>query len=92
MKKLNDYLYSGDTVLKIIQLYANDLKESAIDSGNQIDYTENTRDNASNIASIALEKFINIKPTVYKQHGDLVGVYVNRDVDFSKVYKITKKK
>lgn len=37
MKKLNDYLYSGDTVLKIIQLYANDLKESAIDSGNQID-------------------------------------------------------
>ena len=61
-------------------------------SGTQIDYTENSRDNASNIASIALEKFINIKPTVYKQHGDLVGVYVNRDVDFSKVYKITKKK
>ena len=61
-------------------------------SGTQIDYTENSRDNASNIASIALEKFINIKPTVYKQHGDLVGVYVNRDVDFSKVYKITKKR
>ena len=61
-------------------------------SGNQIDFTENTRDNASNIASIALEKFINIKPTVYKQHGDLVGVYVNRDVDFSKVYKISRKK
>ena len=60
-------------------------------SGTQIDYTENSRDNASNIASIALEKFINIKPTVYKQHGDLVGVYVNRDVDFSQVYKLTKK-
>ena len=67
-------------------------KNGGSNSGNQIDYTENTRDNASNIASIALEKFINIKPTVYKQHGDLVGVYVNRDVDFSKVYKITKKK
>lgn len=66
-------------------------KNGGSNSGNQIDYTENTRDNASNIASIALEKFINIKPTVYKQHGDLVGVYVNRDVDFSKVYKITKK-
>jgi type IV secretion system protein VirB10 len=59
-------------------------KNGGSNSGNQIDYTENTRDNASNIASIALEKFINIKPTVYKQHGDLV--------DFSKVYKITKKK
>ncbi len=58
---------------------------------NHIDYTENTRENASNIASIALEKFINIKPTIYKQHGDLVGVYVNRDIDFSKVYRLKKK-
>lgn len=58
---------------------------------NQIDYTENTRENASNIANIALEKFINIKPTIYKQHGDLVGAYVNRDIDFSKVYKLKKK-
>lgn len=60
-------------------------------SSNNIDYTENSRENAKNISSIALEKFINIKPTVYKQHGDLVGVYVNRDVDFSKVYKVSKK-
>lgn len=37
MHKLNDYLYSGDTVLKIIQLYAQDLKESAIKNDNQID-------------------------------------------------------
>ena len=37
MHKFNDYLYSGDTVLKIIQLYAQDLKESAIKNDNQID-------------------------------------------------------
>ncbi len=37
MKKLNDYLYSGDTVLKIIQSYANDLREAAIDHDNHID-------------------------------------------------------
>lgn len=37
MKKLNDYLYSGDTVLKIIQTYAQDLKESAKKTDNQID-------------------------------------------------------
>ena len=43
------------------------------------------------MANIALEKFINIKPTIYKQHGDLVGAYVNRDIDFSKVYKLKKK-
>lgn len=37
MKKLNDYLYSGDTVLKIIQRYSEDLKQSAKETNNQID-------------------------------------------------------
>lgn len=37
MKKLNDYLYSGDTVLKILQRYTEDLKQSAKETNNQID-------------------------------------------------------
>ncbi|MBC3797692.1 guanosine polyphosphate pyrophosphohydrolase [Acetobacterium tundrae] len=37
MKKLNDYLYSGDTVLKILQRYSEDLKQSAKKTNNQID-------------------------------------------------------
>lgn len=37
MKTLNDYLYSGDTVLKIIQRYSEDLKQSAKETHNQID-------------------------------------------------------
>lgn len=37
MNKLNDYLYSGDTVLKILQRYAEDLKLSAKETHNQID-------------------------------------------------------
>lgn len=37
MKKLDDYLYSGDTVLKILQRYAEDLKQSAKETHNQID-------------------------------------------------------
>jgi len=37
MKKLNDYLYSGDTVLKILQRYSEDLKQSAKETNNQID-------------------------------------------------------
>jgi len=32
MKKLNDYLYSGNTVLKILQQYADDLKQSAFET------------------------------------------------------------
>lgn len=60
------------------------------DTSSDIDYTENSRENAKNMSSIALEKFINIRPTLYKNHGDLVGVYVNRDIDFSKVYRLKK--
>ncbi|SEQ97288.1 hypothetical protein SAMN02910369_02786 [Lachnospiraceae bacterium NE2001] len=37
MITLNDYLYSGDTVLKILLHYSSDLKEDAIKTHNQID-------------------------------------------------------
>lgn len=56
------------------------------------DYVDNTSDTVEEMAAIALEKFINIQPTLYRNHGDIVGIYVNRDVDFSSVYKLTTKK
>lgn len=37
MVTLNDYLYNGDTVLKIIHMYSKDLKESSIKTGNKVD-------------------------------------------------------
>ena len=37
MITLNDYLYSGDTVLKILLKYSSDLKEEAISTHNPID-------------------------------------------------------
>ncbi|MBR5420110.1 MAG: guanosine polyphosphate pyrophosphohydrolase [Lachnospiraceae bacterium] len=37
MISLNDYLYRGDTVVKILHNYSNDLKESAIRNDNGID-------------------------------------------------------
>ena len=37
MNKLNDYLYAGDTVLKILHKYAKNLKQSAKETNNQID-------------------------------------------------------
>jgi type IV secretion system protein VirB10 len=52
------------------------------------DYTMNTRENSQDIAAEALKSTINIPPTLYKNHGDIVGIYVNKDVDFSKVYKL----
>ncbi len=43
---------------------------------------------ANQMASMVLRQSMNIKPTLYRNHGDLVGVYVNKDIDFSKVYKL----
>jgi len=37
MIKLEDYLYQGDTIFKILQKYSNDLEESALTNLNQID-------------------------------------------------------
>lgn len=53
---------------------------------NSVDYTENSRERTKEMTNTILEKMINIKPTLYKNQGDLVGIYVNRDIDFSKVY------
>ena len=57
-------------------------------SNSNVDYTENSREATQQMANTALEKFVNIQPTLYKNHGDIVGVYVNRDIDFSNVYKL----
>ncbi|MCR4792418.1 MAG: guanosine polyphosphate pyrophosphohydrolase [Lachnospiraceae bacterium] len=39
MITLNDYLYSGDTVLKILLRYSEDLKKDALENSNSIDLT-----------------------------------------------------
>lgn len=37
MLTLNDYLYNGDTVVRILHSYSQDLKDSAITNNNGID-------------------------------------------------------
>ena len=37
MITLNDYLYNGDTVVKILHVYSRDLKKSAIENNNGVD-------------------------------------------------------
>lgn len=51
-------------------------------------YAQGARETSNNIANTTLQKMINIKPTLYKNQGDIVGIYVNRDIDFSKVYTL----
>lgn len=51
-----------------------------------------TQQQVNDLASKTLDRMINIKPTLYKNHGDIVGVYVNRDIDFRNVYELKRKK
>jgi type IV secretion system protein VirB10 len=48
----------------------------------------NTGDATQNMAAEALKGTINIPPTLYKNQGEQVGVYIARDLDFSSVYDV----
>ena len=57
------------------------------DDGDTINFG-NTSDTATNAAGIALENSINIPPTLVKNQGEHISVYVARDLDFRGVYEL----
>lgn len=56
--------------------------------GNQVNF-ESTGEATQNMAAEALKNTINIPPTLYKNQGEQVGIFVARDLDFSSVYDVT---
>jgi type IV secretion system protein VirB10 len=48
----------------------------------------NTMGAANTAAGIAVERSIDIPPTLNKNQGELVNVFVARDLDFSSVYRL----
>lgn len=55
---------------------------------NSIQFT-NTSDGIQEAATEALRNSINIPPTLYKNQGERVSIFVARDLDFSDVYSLT---
>ena len=53
---------------------------------------ENTKDSTTSIVERMLDASINIPPTMYKKQGDIIGIEVGKDIDFSKIYSIKSKK
>lgn len=49
---------------------------------------QNTTTSGNNAAAIAVEQSINIPPTLTKHQGELVSIFVARDLDFSSVYRL----
>lgn len=56
-------------------------------SGEDVTFNSSTK-NANDMAEIALENSINIKPTGYVNQGTRMSIRVSRDVDFSSVYEV----
>ncbi|AYG62369.1 type IV secretion system protein VirB10 [Rhizobium jaguaris] len=50
--------------------------------------TQNTTTAGQQAAAIAVEQSINIPPTLMKNQGELVSIFVARDLDFSGVYSL----
>jgi type IV secretion system protein VirB10 len=70
-----------DSVKLVIQNQASDRNADTI-------VLPSTTGNTSKLAEKVLESTINIPPLIYQNQGEIVGVYVARDVDFSGVYQL----
>nr|WP_320201751.1 type IV secretion system protein VirB10 [Agrobacterium sp. rho-13.3]MDX8311524.1 type IV secretion system protein VirB10 [Agrobacterium sp. rho-13.3] len=81
--------FGGAMLLSIIDdaaAYATQQRSSS--SQSQTIQTDNTSDAASEMANTALESTINIPPTLTKNQGEQVGIFIARDLDFSGVYRV----
>ena len=52
---------------------------------------QNTSDMGKSMAETVLNETINIKPTIYKNQGDVASIYVAKDIDFRGVYELRAK-
>ncbi|MCF6244351.1 MAG: hypothetical protein L3J43_04890 [Sulfurovum sp.] len=50
-----------------------------------------TMNRGRSMGNTVLKQYINIPPTLYKNHGDLINIFVNKDIDFSEVYKLKRR-
>jgi type IV secretion system protein VirB10 len=51
-------------------------------------YLPSTTEQSSKLAEEILKTTVNIPPLLYQNQGSVVGVYVARDLDFSRVYRL----
>lgn len=65
-------------------------KASEQSDGDRITF-ENTSEGAQELATEALRNSINIPPTLYKNQGERLQIFVARDLDFSGVYRLERK-
>lgn len=80
--------FGGALMLSLVDDVARGLTSNTGSGGGSQFNFNSTGDSTQNMAAEALKNTINIPPTLYKNQGEQVGIYVARDLDFSKVYDV----
>ncbi|CAB3802685.1 hypothetical protein LMG28614_05673 [Paraburkholderia ultramafica] len=78
--------FGGAIMLSLIGDFGQAVVNAAQRSGGQTLTLNNTSNSTSEMSTEALRNTINIPPTLYKNQGDRVSIFVARDLDFSDVY------
>lgn len=82
--------FGGAIMLSMIGDVGDFISNKASGSSGQQDRItfDNTSDAGQDMASTALENTINIPPTLYKNQGERLQIFVARDLDFRGVYSL----
>lgn len=80
--------FGGALMLSLIDDVARGITSNSGSDGNSQFNFNSTGDATQNMAAEALKNTINIPPTLYKNQGEQVGIYIARDLDFSSVYDV----
>jgi len=81
--------FGGALMLSLVDDVARGLTSQTRSGGNSQFNFNSTGDATQNMATEALKNTINIPPTLYKNQGEQVGIYIARDLDFSSVYDVS---
>lgn len=81
----------GNAILLSMITDSSSALSSRLAKSDNRNYLENTQENSEELAKTVIEQMGDIKPTLYKNQGDKVGIFVARDIDFSNVYSLNKR-
>jgi len=80
--------FGGALMLSLVDDVARGLTSQINSGGNNQLNLNSTGDATQDMAAEALKNTINIPPTLYKNQGEQIGIYVARDLDFSSIYDV----
>ncbi|HET9239199.1 MAG TPA: type IV secretion system protein VirB10 [Oligoflexus sp.] len=80
--------FGAAIMLSLIDDVARGVTSNGTGGGNNQINFNSTSQAGQDMAAEALKNTINIPPTLYKNQGEQVGIYVARDLDFSSVYDV----